>query len=88
MPPLPIVPDLGVFENHHLRLLPGFEVRIGEFALERRQDALGHRVVPIAPFAAHAAEHSIFVVNALSRIAGVLGGFNRSKQHWLFFAFR
>src|SRR5207245_4871328 len=53
---------------------------VDELDLQRREETLGHGVVPAIAPAAHAAHDPVLGQGALVVAAGVLGGFNRSSD--------
>src|SRR2546425_10183845 len=60
MPPPPVVEDLEVIEQLAARRRPrGPRGVVDELDLQRREETLGHGVVPAIAPAAHAGEHSV-----------------------------
>ena len=77
--PLRVVEDLHVFRHVRARggvRGPGYVV--GEFDLERREEALGDGVVPAVAAPAHAAHESVRGEDRLVGAAGILGCPGRS----------
>ena len=54
-----------------------------EFCLERTEESLNCRIVKAIPFAAHALRDAVTRKHRPIRPHLVLGGFNRSSQHWV-----
>jgi hypothetical protein len=60
MPPLPIVEELEVLEEFGVRLRPsGPDCVVDQLDFQRREEALGNRVVPAIAPAAHAADDPV-----------------------------
>src|SRR5690606_37875011 len=82
VPTMRVVPALDPLEGRH----PGFRLAlepptVQQLTLQRREEALGHRVVVGVAYRAHR-RHDAGLLAALAEgVAGVLGGFNRSSQH-------
>src|SRR5688500_6949442 len=73
VPPRAVVPELDVLEHRRARLVARRPVAaVGQLSLERREEALGHRVVPAVPRAAHAARHLVHREQRLVRRRRVL----------------
>ncbi len=73
MSPLSIVEDFDVFEDRLARLLACEEVRVvNEVDLERREEALGHRVVPAVALPTHARDETVLFEHRAVVGAGVL----------------
>src|SRR3989449_590815 len=73
MPPLPVVEDLEVIEQLGARRRPRGPRRVvDELDLQRREETLGHGVVPTIAPAAHAAHDPVLGQDALVVAAGVL----------------
>lgn len=74
MSPPSIVEELEVFEQLGARGGPrGPSGVMDELDLQRREDALGHRVVPAIPPPTHAADDAVLREDPLVVTAGVLG---------------
>src|SRR5437762_6919455 len=75
MPPPPVVEDLEVIEQLAARRRPRGPRRVvDELDLQRREETLGHGVVPAIAPAAHAAHDPVLGQGALVVAAGVLTG--------------
>src|SRR2546428_9148164 len=73
MPPPPVVEDLEVIEQLAARRRPRGPRRVvDELDLQRREETLGHGVVPAIAPAAHAAHDPVLGQDALVVAAGVL----------------
>src|SRR5438128_166005 len=73
MPPPPVVEDLEVIEQLAARRRPRGPRRVvDELDLQRREETLGHGVVPAIAPAAHAAHDPVLGQGALVVAAGVL----------------
>src|SRR5437867_10811977 len=73
MPPLPVVEDLEILEEFDARRGPRGPGRVvDELDLQRREETLGHRVVPAIAPATHAADDPVLGQDALIVAAGVL----------------
>ena len=51
--------------------------------LQVQEEAFSDGVIPAVTFAAHAADKAILGQQRLVLVARILGGFNRSSQHWI-----
>src|SRR5215470_18418508 len=84
MSPLPIVEELEVLDEVDARggpRQPGGVV--DELDLQRREEALGHRIVPAIAPAAHAADDLMLCQGLLIRAAGILTPTIRMMQQIL-----
>ena len=73
MPPLAVVEDLEVIEQLSARRRPRGPGRVvDKLDLQRREETLGHGVVPAIAPAAHAAHDPVLRQDALVVAAGVL----------------
>ena len=67
-----IVKTMDVFRNRSMRLL-FCRIRFGRFLrLQRREEALRHRIIPAIALATHAGHHAEGVESTAKIIAGVL----------------
>jgi len=81
MPSLPVVENLEVIEQLGARRRPRGPRRVvDELDLQRREETLGHGVVPAIASAAHAAHDPVLGQDALVVAAGVLRRFKESSQ--------
>ena len=51
--------------------------------LQVQKEAFSNSVIPAVAFAAHAADETMFAQQGLVLLARILGGFNRSSQHYI-----
>src|SRR6266852_1116428 len=81
MPSPPVVEDLQVLEDSVVGVRARRPVRlVREFDLERREEALGDRVVPAVAAPAHAHDDAVGVEHGAVVAARVLLRFNRSSR--------
>src|SRR6185312_4749733 len=84
VPPPGIVKALDVIEHIGFRLISGAVCGSRRaLGLQRGKEAFHGGVVPAVAGATHARSKALVREETLERLAGVMGGFNRSTQHWV-----
>ncbi|MDP9729866.1 hypothetical protein J2S04_002843 [Alicyclobacillus tengchongensis] len=82
MNPLPVVPNLDVFEDPLYCLLPGFELfQVDEFSLDHAMKRLDARMIKAISFTAHAINHLVLLQLFLVVMRGVWAPTVRMMQY-------
>src|SRR6266851_1718693 len=77
-----IVPTLDEFEDGHARFYLGFEAAaVEQFAFERGEETLAHRVVEAIADRAHRGSHARLAATLAEGERSVLGEFKRMMNH-------
>ena len=84
MAPLPMIEHLDILKDVLCRLAPRRVLSmVHEFTLQRPEETFHAGVVPAIAFAAHAGRDAVRGEQLLVLPGSILGGFNRSTQHWV-----